>query len=55
MFSDEARISEKQAAPKEKLKNIKPNPSDLKKVIPDGNMEKLEEIKNNIVRKYVEM
>lgn len=54
MFSDKDRISEKQAAPKEKLKNTKPNPSDLKNVIPDGNMEKLEGI-NNIVRKYVEM
>ena len=41
-------ISEKQAAPKEKLKGIKSNPSDPKqKGIPDGNMEMLEEIKNN--------
>ena len=41
-------ISEKQAAPKEKLKGIKSSPSDPKqKGIPDGNMEMLEEIKNN--------
>lgn len=41
-------ISEKQAAPKEKLKGVKSNPSDPKqKGIPDGNMEMLEEIKNN--------